>query len=98
MNSQTAVPLVPSTAPFNAQQRAWLNGYFAGLTSFVDTANEAATTRAAPALKKTLLVLYGSQTGTAEGLAKKLGKESAQHGFDAQVLEANACTLDTLVK
>jgi sulfite reductase (NADPH) flavoprotein alpha-component len=92
------VPLVPATAPFNAQQRAWLNGYFAGLTSFAEKATESTGTVAAPAAKKPLLVLYGSQTGTAEGLAKKLGKDSAQHGFEAKVLEANTCALDTLVK
>lgn len=26
-----AVPLIPETAPFSAEQRAWLNGFFAGL-------------------------------------------------------------------
>ncbi len=98
MSQQTAVPFVPPTAPFNAQQRAWLNGYFAGLTSFAGTATESAGAIAAPAAKKPLLVLYGSQTGTAEGVAKKLGKESVQRGFDAKVLEANACALDELVK
>ncbi len=98
VSQQIAVPFVPATAPFNAQQRAWLNGYFAGLTSFAEVATESTGTTAAPAAKKPLLVLYGSQTGTAEGLAKKLGKESAQHGFEANVLEANACAFDTLLR
>ena len=35
--SQTVAPpipsLVPETAPFSAEQRAWLNGFFAGLVS-----------------------------------------------------------------
>ena len=91
-----AVPVVPATAPFNAQQRAWLNGYFAGLTSFAETATPATT--ALPAAKKPLLILYGSQTGSAEGLAKKLGKEAAQRGFEAKVIEANSCSLDDLAK
>ena len=26
-----AIPLIPETAPFSAEQRAWLNGFFAGL-------------------------------------------------------------------
>ena len=25
------IPLLPETAPFNPDQRAWLNGFFAGL-------------------------------------------------------------------
>lgn len=29
----TAVPVLPESAPFNAAQRAWLNGFFAGLIS-----------------------------------------------------------------
>jgi len=28
-----ATPLIPETAPFSAEQRAWLNGFFAGLLS-----------------------------------------------------------------
>ncbi len=28
-----ATPLIPETAPFSAEQRAWLNGFFAGLMS-----------------------------------------------------------------
>jgi sulfite reductase (NADPH) flavoprotein alpha-component len=98
MSSITAVPFVPATAPFTPQQRAWLNGYFAGLASFAETATESSGTVAAPAAKKPLLILYGSQTGSAEGVAKKLGKESAQHGFDAKVMEANTCGLDLLTK
>jgi sulfite reductase (NADPH) flavoprotein alpha-component len=98
MSLKTAVPFVPATAPFNAQQRAWLNGYLAGLTSFAETVTESTGAAAAPIAKKPLLVLYGSQSGTAEGLAKNFGKEAAQHGFDAKVLEANACTPEVLAK
>jgi sulfite reductase (NADPH) flavoprotein alpha-component len=98
MSSKSAVPYVPPTAPFTAQQRAWLNGYFAGLTSFADTATTSTAPAPAAAPKKPLLILYGSQTGSAEGLAKKIAKESAQHGLEAKIMEANACALDVLVK
>jgi sulfite reductase (NADPH) flavoprotein alpha-component len=94
-----AVPFVPATAPFNAQQRAWLNGYFAGLTSFAETDSAGASASVAPEKTQVALtILFGSQSGTAEGLAKKLGRESAQHGFAATVKEANACTLEELAK
>lgn len=101
MKSETkvAVPYVPLSAPFNAAQRAWLNGYFAGLTSFADTADAGATAVSAPAgTQLALTILFGSQSGTTEGLAKKMGRESAQHGFAAVVKEANACTLEELSK
>lgn len=34
-----SVSLIPETAPFNADQRAWLNGFFAGLLSMNDGRN-----------------------------------------------------------
>ncbi|MFA5952735.1 MAG: sulfite reductase subunit alpha [Hyphomicrobium sp.] len=34
-------PLIPETAPFSADQRAWLNGFFAGLLSLEDTVKPA---------------------------------------------------------
>jgi len=98
MSSTTAVPYVPPTAPFTAQQRAWLNGYFAGLTSFADTATASTGLAPATVAKKPLLILYGSQTGSAEGLAKKLAKESPAHGLEAKILEANACGFDVLAQ
>ncbi len=33
---------IPDTAPFNDEQRAWLNGFFAGLTGLTDSQNQAA--------------------------------------------------------
>jgi sulfite reductase (NADPH) flavoprotein alpha-component len=89
MSSKPVVPLLPESAPFNAQQRAWLNGYFAGLTSIAPAA-ETASEKVAEA-RQPLLVLYGSQSGTAEGLAKRFGREAAQHGFEAKVAEADSC-------
>jgi sulfite reductase (NADPH) flavoprotein alpha-component len=96
MSLKTEVPFVPATAPFTAPQRAWLNGYFAGLTSFGETGTE--STDATTVAKKSLLILYGSQSGTAEGLAKRFGKDAAQKGFEAKAIEANACTLEMLTR
>jgi sulfite reductase (NADPH) flavoprotein alpha-component len=36
------IPLLPDTAPFSAEQRAWLNGFFAGLMAPADIAGMAA--------------------------------------------------------
>jgi sulfite reductase (NADPH) flavoprotein alpha-component len=73
------VPQIPETAPFTPEQRAWLNGFFAGVFS-----------RAAPAPPPTLTpltILFGSQTGTAENLAKKAAKEAGKRGFAPTVLD-----------
>ena len=37
----SAVRVIPETAPFSAEQRAWLNGFFAGLLSEEASANGA---------------------------------------------------------
>jgi sulfite reductase (NADPH) flavoprotein alpha-component len=96
MNLKPSVPFLPVTAPFTAQQRAWLNGYFAGLTSFADAGMESSGTTAKPVATKSLLILYGSQTGSAEGLAKSIGKQAPAQGFEPKLLEANACTMEQL--
>ena len=80
------IPYIPENAPFTAEQRAWLNGFLAGLYAHGPGA-PAALPVATPAKRgEPLLVLFGSQTGTAEGLAKKIAKESEQRGFSPSVL------------
>jgi sulfite reductase (NADPH) flavoprotein alpha-component len=89
------IPFIPSSAPFTSEQRAWLNGYFVGLLS---SAHETGPqVQAAPPQKlEPLLIGYGSQTGTAEQIAKRIAKESTQHGFAAQIKELNAITPEML--
>lgn len=91
------IPFIPSSAPFTPEQRAWLNGYFVGLLSSAhDTGATAAQVETA-ALEP-LLIGFGSQTGSAEQLAKRLGKESSKHGFQGSVKELNSISLDDLMK
>ena len=55
---------LPNDAPYSDNQRAWLSGFFAGLHSqLVQNSNNAQTAR-------TIHILYGSQTGTAESVAR----------------------------
>ncbi|MDB5048980.1 MAG: hypothetical protein JWO30_2051 [Fibrobacteres bacterium] len=72
-------PVLPDTAPFSSEQRMWLNGFLAGLSNTGLTASAggqatpAVTVPAAPlAPAIPVLVLYGSQSGTAEGLSHAL--------------------------
>lgn len=86
----TSVPLIPDNAPFSPEQRSWLNGFLAGMLSRgqVDThAGLSAKTEA----KRPLLIAFGTQSGNAESLAKKLAKEANARGFAAQ-----AAGLDSL--
>ncbi|MDE3187447.1 MAG: sulfite reductase flavoprotein subunit alpha [Acidobacteriota bacterium] len=69
------VPFIPDNAPFTAEQRAWLNGVLAGIFS---TAPQLGLTPAKPSHR--IAVLYASQSGTSEGLARKLAKELKARG------------------
>ena len=76
-------PVLPESAPFTAEQRQWLNGFMAGMMNAATGASFAGETAAltgsssgmaagnsvssTPAAR--VLVLYGSQSGNAEGLA-----------------------------
>ena len=76
----TTIPVIPESAPFSSEQRAWLNGFLAGILS------RGESVMAEPAKEKLrLLIAYGSQSGNAETLAKRLGKEASGRGFAAQV-------------
>ncbi len=102
--------LLPKTAPFSADeietlntlvgrasplQRSWLSGFLAG----VDAANSNATQPAPLTSQRTrekLLVLYGSESGNAEGLALKARKAAQKLGFDAKVLDMADASVETL--
>ncbi len=83
------VPYIPENAPFTPAQRAWLNGFLAGLFSTQPLpSNASAPTASPPGLKVTLL--FGSQTGTAEGLAREAGRRLNAEGFTARVCSMDA--------
>ena len=86
------IPVIPESAPFTAEQRAWLNGYFAGLFSRgpADDATRAAAS--AQTALKPLTILFGSQTGTAEALAKRAAKDAGKRGFAASIMDLAAYT------
>lgn len=88
------IPTIPDNAPFSSAQRSWLNGFLAGLYSVQEVEPTALglakAEPAAPAIPVT--VLFGSQTGTAEGLAKKAAKQLTSHGFAAEAKELDAVT------
>ncbi len=70
---------IPDDAPFTPEQRIWLGEFLAKMLA---VANPAAVP-AGPAVPVT--VLYGSQTGNAEGLAKKLLKTLKKGNFEPEI-------------
>jgi sulfite reductase (NADPH) flavoprotein alpha-component len=79
MNEVKNVPYIPDTAPFSPEQRAYLNGFFAGLFSRV--APHPILNAQPSATLQPLTILFGSQTGNAEALAKRVAKEAGRRSF-----------------
>lgn len=89
MDAPTAqlVPCLPENAPFTPEQRAYLNGFFAGLFARAPVAAIAPTPAPAAAPLVPLAVLFGSQTGNAENLARRAAKAAGQRGFAPTIHE-----------
>lgn len=68
-------------APYNESQRAWLNGFFAGMhTHMLQTADTVQQSDA-----RILTILYGSQTGNAESIAHDAANTAKAHGLIPKV-------------
>lgn len=79
-------------APYSDNQRAWLGGFFAGLHSqLVQNSSNAQTAR-------TIHILYGSQTGTAESVARDAVKVAEAHGLNPVIKSMDEIDADALTK
>jgi sulfite reductase (NADPH) flavoprotein alpha-component len=83
--NQSLVPCLPENAPFTPEQRAYLNGFLAGLFSRMPAPAGMVPAAASGEKLAPLSILFGSQTGNAEGLAKRIAKEAGKRGFAATV-------------
>ncbi len=93
--SLQSIPYIPESAPFSPEQRAWLNGFLAGLFS------TAPGTDAQPAARPASLrfgVYFASQTGTAERLAKNMVKELKASGHAAELASLEKLTPGQLAR
>lgn len=83
---------LPNDAPYSDNQRAWLGGFFAGLQSqLVQNSGNAQTAR-------TIHILYGSQTGTAESVARDAVKVAKAHGLNPVIKSMDEIDADALTK
>ena len=76
---------------FTESQKVWLSGYLAGAASPLASVLGTPSQQAAPegANSKEVTILYGSQTGNAQGLAKKASKTLEGKGFQVTVSSMN---------
>jgi sulfite reductase (NADPH) flavoprotein alpha-component len=83
------VPYIPENAPFSPAQRAWLNGFLAGLFS-----QQPAAAQAAP--KRRANVYFGTETGNSEALAKQTAKFLQSRGLESQAINLNKISSSAL--
>ena len=88
-NNNTVIEM-PENAPFDAEQRQWLNGLLTGISTIAAAVNAGS---AADVPGTALAILYGSQSGNCEVLAKNLKKYAATQGFDAVIEELDNTTV-----
>jgi sulfite reductase (NADPH) flavoprotein alpha-component len=96
MIQQPSVPFIPDNAPFTPAQRAWLNGFLAGM--YGQTAAPSGAALSTAAAKPKVSVLFGSQSGNAESIAKRLVKEAKKQGFDATITALEKASPAALAK
>ena len=70
---------IPENAPFSPAQRAWLNGFLAGLFS-----QQPAESQAPPKIR--VNVYFGTETGNSEAVAKRTAKFLQSRGFESQAI------------
>ena len=86
-------PFIPEDAPFTGDQKSWLSGFLAGMQSAkAMTGNQASVAGASTA--PMLNILYGTQTGNAEGLAMDAAVAARAQGFEAVVQGLDDVTID----
>lgn len=90
------VPLIPENAPFTLEQRAWLNGFLAGVLNRGSA--PVMPSSAAVEAKRPLLIAFGSQSGNAESLAKRLAREATSRGFAARAAGLDSLQPADLIK
>ncbi|ADO44132.1 diflavin oxidoreductase [Ketogulonicigenium vulgare] len=90
------LPYIPTDAPFSGDQRAWLSGFLAGLHS--RAAMMPAATAPAEVAFKPLDILYGTQTGNAEGVANDAAALARTRGFAPRVAELDAVDMARLAQ
>ena len=73
--------VIPKNAPFNAEQRVWLSEFLSKALA----GQEVSIEPTGPAIPVT--ILWGSQTGNSEGIAKKLMKALKAGNYEPEVFE-----------
>jgi len=75
---------IPEDAPFTPEQRVWLNGL---VSNFINDLTSGKGLPGSTAETTPVKILFGSQTGNSEGLAKKLAKALSKANCAPEVVD-----------
>jgi len=98
--TQEQVELLNRLLPtLSEAQKVWLSGFLAGSQYSIEPGLAQKTNQnTTPAVEKEITILYGSQTGNAQGLAKKSAKTLEGNGFKVTVSSMSDFKPNTLKK
>lgn len=93
-----SVPFLPTDLPFNDEQKKWLGGFLAGLHSriLVQEQSQPSASSATAVAQKPLTIIYGSQTGNAEGVAELAAESAAAQGLVPTVIDMDDADINDL--
>jgi len=86
LSADQAKRVQQALADLDASQCQWLSGYLAGLNAQAAGVSAVDNVSTASTISTTLTVLYGSQTGNAEGVAELAAERAGAKGFDVKLL------------
>lgn len=90
LNDAQLNQLQQTVTQLNAQQLAWVSGYFWGLSqSNALSVPHISAGQTASAASGKLTIIFASQTGNAKGVAQALLKEAQAAGIQAQLFDAS---------
>ena len=89
-------PFIPEDAPFTGDQKSWLAGFKAGLESakLIASENASSISDSTDADTPTVNILYGTQTGNAEGLAMDAADIAKSNGINPIVNGLDDISID----
>ena len=91
------LPFIPEDAPYTGDQKSWLKGFLAGMQSAkaLATSKSGALTAHQSDVTPIVDILFGTQTGNAEGLAMDAAAVARAQGFQANVQGLDDISMDT---
>ncbi|MBK1883813.1 flavodoxin domain-containing protein [Luteolibacter pohnpeiensis] len=90
---------LPENAPFSCSQKMWIKGFLDGINSTIQqqsNPSQPSLTEPSTASGKSITIAFGSQTGTAESLSKKLSKKLNSKGCISSIRDLASMTPDDL--